>query len=199
MLSIQKNTKVFLALAFMFTFSYNATFAFFEYSMENLAKLKPGMKNQVVKDFKTNLFDLGYFKEGEQGEVVITDIFDKELFEAIKNFQKENELVVTGNLDKATRDLLIEMNQFLKENTQNEISNEFLDKELNYFTDSNDAVSSYKTGSSWLDYLPDFSFGIFGTKNTPKESSNSSKELEVVTPKHFIFRCFLDESCNSIK
>jgi peptidoglycan hydrolase-like protein with peptidoglycan-binding domain len=99
-----------------FSFSYAAKLPLFTSDM--VAKIQYGKKSTPTKNLQVALNSLGYSvaESGPGSEGKETDMYDQNLTKAIKEFQAENELTVTGKLDAPTVKVLNQLIKFLNDN-----------------------------------------------------------------------------------
>jgi hypothetical protein len=88
--------------------------------MDDYKNIDGGKFNVHVADLQKTLNELGYtIKEDKNGDPVPpSGIIDLETTAAIKDFQKENELKVTGKINEETIATLNQLVQFVNDNSQ---------------------------------------------------------------------------------
>ncbi len=194
--------KVFL---FVFLFSLSTVFAESkEFTIQMAAKIVYGKTNQEIKSLQETLFDFGYYKVGV-AEPVFSGKFDNELKLALVDFQKSNDIKVTGVVDPTTvktLNLFLEYareeeeskNQYLTggENIDDYVSgDEGYSETINYTTDYSDYYSN-------IPLLKDAIEIISPTKSNDEKTLYLSEKVEdhyTFVGKFNFLECLTDKRC----
>ncbi len=159
-------------------------------SSKMVLEMKYGKTNESVKVLQQTLYDFGYFQSDAE-DPEFSGKFDKELRDAVIDFQKSNELKVTGEINLETYKTLNEFLTFSSDQEQEEINkNNFIDDTSDLNSYKSDVVDTYND-SSIFSYYSNLS-GLSLVKNVINNVFSSKKEFD-------IFDCFLDPVCSHIK
>ncbi len=128
-----------VSIFFAYCISFSVTLSYAsanELNFKMLPNLKYNKTHQDIKVLQNILYDLGYYKSDED-EPQFSGKFDKELKNSILEFQTDNNLKITGEINVQTYAIL---KKFL------DSQNEFVDGDISgYDTDFLDFYSPKKT------------------------------------------------------
>ena len=197
--------KKFLNFA-LFAFFLSCSLAFAEtkeLTLKMVANMKYGKTNDDVKFLQQTLYDFGYYKN-EEDEPKFSGKFDSELKNAVLDFQKTNEIKVTGVINLETYIMLKRFLGFKSEQEQEEINKNpyFDDNESNTVNQyKSDIVDMYKSKDDSQSYyeniigIPTIKKVINSVYPLINKKVDQQQVQQTKQSKFDIFACLEDPAC----